>query len=247
MRFLALLILTFAPLILLIGCVPQTGQGTRIEKSNGSTGTSAWASASVHMFGGLTPADAQHMLFSDQPDQRRLAVATLSTQWEFGKHEPYLTYYRKLVHDDDFTVRAMAIRALNIARDHLSTSIFVDALKDDSEQVRLEAAKALVNLPDPAAVQPLERVLAGTRAIISPDGHQALVAESKDVRIAAADALRQYRTLDVARVLVSYLNETDFGVAWQSRQSLIALTGQDLQYDESAWLEYLVGPSKPFG
>jgi hypothetical protein len=73
------------------------------------------------------------------------------------------------------------------------------------------------------------------------------VAESKDVRIAAADALRQYRTLDVARILVTYLNETDFGVAWQSRQSLIVLTGQDLQYDESAWLQYLVGPNKPFG
>ena len=49
----------------------------------------------------------------------------------------------------------------------------------------------------------------------SPDGHPALLSESKDVRIAAADALRQYRTLDVARVLVTYLNETDFGVAWQ--------------------------------
>jgi hypothetical protein len=195
----------------------------------------------------LTPVEAQRMLHSPQPDQRRTAIAAISTRWDWGKREPYLTYYRDSVHDADFTVRAMAIRALNVARDHSSTSIFIDALKDENELVRLEAAKALANLPDPAAVHPLERVLAGTRAVLSPDGHQALVAESKDVRIAAADALRQYRTLDVARILVTYLNETDFGVAWQSRQSLIVLTGQDLQYDESAWLQYLVGPNKPFG
>ncbi len=195
----------------------------------------------------IKPADAMHDLQSTRPDRRREAIAALSTQWDFGKHEPYLGYYRSLAHDDDYTVRAMAIRALNIARDHSATSIFITALKDDNDLVRLEATKALANLPDPNAVQPLIQVLEGTRMVQSPDGHPALVSESKDVRIAAADALRQYRTLDVARVLVTYLNETDFGVAWQSRQSLITLTGQDLKYDESAWLQYLVGPSKPFG
>jgi HEAT repeat protein len=182
------------------------------------------------------------------PDARRTGIAVLVTQYPAGKLPPYPGYYQTIAqHDPDYTVRAMAIRALNVCRDHTATKIFITALGDDNEMVRLEAVKALANLPDPQAVPALERALQGTRLVSTPDGHDALVAEGKDVRIAAADALRQYRTLDVARTLVGYLNEMDFGVAWQSRQSLISLTGQDLHYDESSWLQYLVGPSKPFG
>ncbi len=182
------------------------------------------------------------------PDARRTGIAALVTRWDAGKRPPYPSYYQDIAqHDPDYTVRAMAIRALNVCRDASATHIFIDGLTDDSEQVRLESAKALANLPDPEAVPALSRILSGSRLVLTADGHQAMVAEDKDVRIAAADALRQYRTLDVARTLVGYLNEIDFGVAWQSRQSLITLTGQDLKYNEAAWLEYLVGPNKPFG
>ena len=187
-------------------------------------------------------------------DERRTGIAVLATQYVAGKRPPYPAFYQKIAQTDpDFTVRAMAIRALNICRDASATRIFIEGLRDDNELVRLESAKALANVPDPDAVAALMRTLAGTRMVMTPDGHSALVAEGKDVRIAAADALRRYRdlgasrSLDVARTLVGYLTDTDFGVAWQSRQSLIAMTGQDLRYDEAAWLQYLVGPSKPFG
>jgi hypothetical protein len=100
--------------------------------------------------------------------------------------------------------------------------------------VRWEAAKALSNIPDPSAAEPLSRTL----------GNQA---ETKDVRIAAAEALRHYRTMGVARVLAASLSGRDFGLAWQSRWSLKILTGKDLGYDESAWLGYLTGPEKPLG
>ena len=73
------------------------------------------------------------------------------------------------------------------------------------------------------------------------------VEEDKDVRMAAADALRHYKTLEVARTLVLLLSDRDFGIAWTAHHSLKALTGRDLRYDESAWLEYLTGPEKPFG
>jgi hypothetical protein len=101
--------------------------------------------------------------------------------------------------------------------------------------VRLEAAKALANLPDPAAAPALIRALA------RPD-------EARDVRIAAADALRHYPNLEVARALVAQLAGRDFGVAWQARQSLKHMTGKSgLRYDEATWLGYLTGPEKPFG
>ncbi len=110
----------------------------------------------------------------------------------------------------------------------------IAALGDENALVRLEATKALANVPDPAVVPVLIKLVNNA-------------AEDRDVRIAAADALKHYRTLDVARSLAGQLAGKDFGVAWQSRQSLERLTGRDLKYDESAWLGYLTGPGKPLG
>ena len=197
----------------------------------------------------VTPEQALQLMNNPtRADARREGIAALVTRWDFGKKPPYPHLYQQIAqHDPDPIVRAMAIRALNICRDSSATKIFITGLGDENEQIRLESAKALANIPDPDSIHPLLDRLAGTRTIMTPDGHRQVVAESKDIRIAAADALRQYRTVDVARSLISYLNEQDFGVAWQSRQSLIRLTGQDLHYDEAAWLQYIVGPGKPLG
>jgi HEAT repeat protein len=168
-------------------------------------------------------------------DERRHGINYLVDR-DFGRRDPYTERYEQIARGDkDAIVRATALRALNRARDASATPVFVGGLGDDSEFVRLEAAKALANIPDPAAAPALIRVL--TR-----------MDEARDVRIAAADALRHYRTLEVARVLVTQLSGRDFGVAWQARQSLKHMTGQrDLRYDEAGWLAYLTGPAKPFG
>ena len=189
----------------------------------------------------VSQADAVKLMDdANSADARREGIADLATNYPAGRRPPVTRHYRELaLHDPDYTVRAMAIRALNISRDATATPIFIAALDDEAEPIRLEGAKALVNVPDPAAVPGLLRRVHGTRETVV-DGHPALLPEDRDVRIAAADALRRYPTLDVERSLVGYLNETDFAVAWQARQSLIALTGLDLQYDEAAWLGYLV-------
>jgi HEAT repeat protein len=111
--------------------------------------------------------------------------------------------------------------------------VFVKALEDSSPLVRQEAAPALANIPDPNAAAPLARLVANPQ-------------EPRDVRIAAADGLKHYRTLDAGRALVGTLTSRDFGVAWQSRRSLIRLTGRDLKYDEAQWLQFLTGPERPF-
>ncbi len=46
---------------------------------------------------------------------------------------------------------------------------------------------------------------------------------------------------EVMRALVEELDDHEFGVAWQARQSLEMLTGQDFRYDSKAWLNYLAG------
>jgi hypothetical protein len=58
-------------------------------------------------------------------------------------------------------------------------------------------------------------------------------AENRDVRIAAADALRNYPTGaggGAAKALASVLSARDFGVAWQAHESLVRMTGRDLRY-----------------
>jgi len=145
--------------------------------------------------------------------------------------------YARMTMSDSADARRVGINGL-VEKDFGKRPPYTDryadlATLDADPLVRLEAAKALRRVPDPDAAEPLLKVLN------TPD-------EDKDVRIAAAEALQHYKRLDVARSLVALLSNRDFGLAWQSRRSLKSLTGRDLFYDDTAWLQYLTGPSKPF-
>ena len=177
---------------------------------------------------------AQGMENERFPDVRRRSINGL-VERDFGKRDPYTKRYAEIAQlDPDFLVRATAIRALSRARHRPATPTFIKALADAHPMVRLEAAKALANLPDPGASAPL---------VAAVNNGQ----EDRDVRIAAADALRHYRRPEVARSLAGQVGASDFGVAWQSRRSLAALTGRDMRYDQAAWLAYVNGPTKPLG
>ena len=186
-------------------------------------------------FGGDKPSRAAKLMEDGaSADARRRGINDL-VRWDFALDGPYIKRYRQIATGDpEPLVRATAIRALNRARDPLARPIFIDALRDPSVDVRIEAAKALANLPDPNAAAPLARM------VTNPE-------EDRDVRIAAASALRHYKSLEVARALIPRLGEHDFGIAWESRHSLRQITGKDLHYDEAAWLAYVSGPDKPFG
>ena len=189
----------------------------------------------VNYFAGNRPIRFVRMMENtDRPDERRVGIVHLSER-SFGQQQPYTRRYRQIAESDpDFTVRAAAIRALNRSRDREAVPIFIKSLGDESPMVRLQAAKALSNIPDPSASDTLAKTL----------GNQA---ETRDVRIAAAEALRHYRDLGVARVLAGTLSGRDFSIAWQSRWSLKIMTGEDYGYDERKWLEYLTGPTNPLG
>jgi HEAT repeat protein len=136
--------------------------------------------------------------------------------------------------DPDATVRAAALRACNWSRDRNATGIFVSVLADPKEPdpVRLEAAKGLCNLPDPAAVPTLLEVAGAPET-------------TRDIRIACTDALKYYRSLEVGRALGNLLADRDFAVAWQARRSLVYMTHRDYHMDQGAWLGYIAGPEKP--
>jgi len=189
----------------------------------------------INFASGDNPAKAVRLMEDEHSaDARRRGINDL-LRWDFAQRNPYVRRYRQIARNDaDPYVRSIAIRALNRSRDPESRPLFVEALSDASELVRLEAAKALVNLPDPAAAEPLIRLV--TKA-----------EEDRDVRIAAAEALGYYKRIEVARALTPRLGEHDFSVAWQARRSLHRLTGKDFFYNEAAWLEFISGPDKPFG
>ena len=186
-------------------------------------------------FGGDRPSRAVRLMEDGRSaDARRQGINDL-LRWDFAQGGPYVRRYRQIAKNDpDPLVRSVALRALNRARDPDARPLFIEALSDPSDLVRLEGAKALVNLPDPAAIEPLIRLVA------NPE-------EDRDIRIAAAEALKHYKKIEVARALIPRLNERDFGVSWQARRSLRRMTGRDFLYDEAAWLEYAAGPDNPFG
>jgi hypothetical protein len=189
---------------------------------------------------GDTPKRAALMLQDrSSADNRRAGINRL-VGFEYAHRPPYTTAYKIMAQeDDDPTVRAAALRACNIARDRSATPVFIQALSDrrgdsrgeqaGSEIVRLEAAKGLANLPDPNAAGPLVKLVSDPT-------------ESRDVRIAAVDALKYYRTAEVARALSGLVNDRDFSVGWQARRSLVYMTSRDFRYDEGAWLGYFSGP-----
>ena len=185
--------------------------------------------------GGDNPARSRVFMEDRQsPDKRRRGINGL-LRWDFAQRNPYVRRYGQIAKaDTDPLVRSVALRALNRSRDPGARPQFVEALSDPSVLVRLEGVKALVNLPDPAAVEPLIRLVSN-------------IEEDRDVRIAAAEALKHYKSIEVARALIPRLNERDFGVSWQARRSLRRITGKDFFYNEAAWLEYAAGPDNPFG
>jgi hypothetical protein len=184
---------------------------------------------------GDTPFNAaKNLLEPTLPERRRKAIVYLAER-DYGREQPYTKYYAEMARtDEQALVRAAAIRALNRARDKESVSTYITALGDAGEPVRLEAAKALANIPDASSVPALLRRLRD-------------MDETTDVRIAAADALRNHRTAEVATALVGILRDPKFGVSWQALQSLRLLTGRDFRFDRAAWLNYLSGAAKPFG
>jgi hypothetical protein len=187
----------------------------------------------VNYFKGNTPGRYARLMEDENfPDNRRLGISELAKK-DFARKPPYTTRYQQIFQSDpDPSVRAMAIRSLNVSRDSTAPELYIRALNDVDAAVRLEGAKALGNMPNDAAIDGLLKLLN------APE-------ESQDIRIAAASALRHYQRRAVATALVGVLDERQFGVAWQARRSLQRISGVDYAYDAPAWLEYLSNPSQP--
>ena len=206
-----------------------------------TTATTNFFAEIYHYITGETPFNAAKALLDPlNPDRRREGVVYLSKR-DFGRQEPYVKYYAELARtDEDWSVQAMAIRALNRSRRRQVIDLYIRALDDERDAVRLESAKALANMPDPSAVPSLiEHLQERAKVRISFTDRFESRDENPDVRLACADALRNFNTIEVSQALVRVLRDRSFAVSYQARESLKLITGKDYRYDQSAWLEYL--------
>jgi hypothetical protein len=203
----------------------------------------------INFYTGNTPGRYARMMEDDQSaDLRRTGILRLVTDYEFARTDPYTKRYWQIAQGDpDYLVRVAAIRALNRARMPSVTPIAVRALDDGNPLLRLEAAKALANVPDEKAVPALIRHMDALIEVRGEAGRPEQLQESRDVRVAAADALRNFPTRDVAKALTDALHDKDFEVSWQARKSLVLMTGHDFKYDQGSWREYFSKADKPFG
>lgn len=171
-----------------------------------------------------TPREYAGLIASDAstPDQRRRGVQGLVKR-SFGKQPPYTELYAELAAEDpNALVQATSVRALNRSRAKAETDVLIARLSDPSPLVRLEAAKALGNLPDPAAAGELLQVATNAE-------------EDLDVRLAAVSALRHYRDRELIERLAALLENDEFSLVFQARAALVNMTGVDLGYDPEAW------------
>ena len=196
---------------------------------------------------GETPSKYAKMMEDDRSaDQRREGILRLVADYDFARAEPYTKRYEQIAQaDPNVLVRVAAVRALNASRDPGVTPLAIRYLDDPSVLLRLEAAKALANVPDEKAIPALTRHLAAQQEVRGESGRTETAVESRDVRVACADALRNYPNKDVARTLVDALREREFEVSWQARKSLTLMTGHDFRYDAAKWRAYLDAPN-PF-
>lgn len=180
----------------------------------------------MRRLGGASPkylAHARTLASPDStPDALREALLGLA-EYEHGREPPYTEAYAQFARGSQHAlVRASAVRALSISRHAESTPLFIELLDDPDMRVRLEAAKALANVPDDAAIEPLIAVAT------SRD-------EDIDVRIATVDALKHYESAEARRALVALLEAEEFSLSWQARRSLVTGMKQDHGFDVEAW------------
>jgi hypothetical protein len=203
----------------------------------------------INFYLGKTPGRYARMMEDDQSaDVRRTGILRLVNDYEFARKDPYTRRYWQIAQGDpNDLVRVAAIRALDRSRKATVTPIAIRDMEDPNPLLRLEAAKALANVPDEKAQPALIRHMNPVIEVRGESGRMERVQESRDVRVACADALRNFPNRDVTTALVDVLRDKDFEVSWQARKSLVLLTGHDFKYDQNAWRDYFTKAEKPFG
>lgn len=171
---------------------------------------------------------------SENPDVRRKAVEAIAKSGKTGT-VPSLVRLLCLVaqKDRDAMVRSAAVQALGGVKGEGAFETLAEVLaKDENPYVRSDAARALGRQAVPEAVPVLIEAMRGDASI--------------DVRLAAEDALRNFKDRSAAEALASGLGKSDIAEVQKCWESLRYMTGQDLPRQIAAWDAYLASAEDPF-
>ncbi|MBN1764266.1 MAG: HEAT repeat domain-containing protein [Sedimentisphaerales bacterium] len=172
-------------------------------------------------------AKIQKQLLSPDADIRREGVVSLEKK-DYVKMEVTPRILRIMaIQDPDPQVRAAAVGVLSRIDD--DRNALLETLKaastDTSALVRMECIFPLSRHDDEAGQDILLDMLNNDT--------------SSEIRTEVAAALRFYNSRKVVYTLLAGLTDLEFGVSYQSRESLKELTGQDFGYDQGAWKKWI--------
>lgn len=174
----------------------------------------------------VSPAQAAEMATDPYSAENRYKGVTLLSSADFGGQPVYIELYITGLADEDASVRGASVRALGHHGDPEHAPLLIEAMGDSDDFVRLEAARAMQRVHSNQAIDPL---------LVLVDEQQE---KNMDVRAAAADALGQYQQTRVVLGLISALSDSRLGVNNRVQHSLMMLTGQNLGFDQRAWLDW---------
>jgi hypothetical protein len=153
----------------------------------------------------------------------------------FAAGDPYIRLFEENARDEDASVRAASIRGLanHGSPDHVP--LIAAALDDESEIVRMEAARGLQRIHGSAAISPL---MSHTRESVEP---------LQEIRAEAAHALGQYAEPRVLQELIRAIREDpSLAVNASALEAMQTLTGKDFGLDHNAWTRWLATTEDPF-
>ena len=218
-------------LTMLLACAPLCGCGQDL----GFGGRSAGSDSVLDLF--APPSQEQVIAWAADPvdpDKRQRGMLFLANA-PYGGAEAFLRMYELALDDADAGVRAAATRALAFHGAPRHAPMIAQLLvRDPSELVRREAARALQRIHDPAVIPSLADAVDERRE------------EDADVREFASIALGQYANGRGLQALISALQDRHLRVNAAALGSLRTLTGEDFGYDTGAWVRWVAETDNAF-
>lgn len=208
--------------LLLIGC-------DAMELNTQPGATSVFAA-----FADPSPSEAAKWAIDKYDPNNRYRGTLLLAGAPFAGEPVYMELFRDNSDDTDPGVRGAAVRAIALHGQPDDAKILIEHLKDADTSVRIEAARGLQRLHNPAAIDGLLEALDAEKEA------------EDDVRIEAALALGQYADNKVLEQLITSLADPSLAVNRNTLFSLRSLTGQDFGYDQKAWLLWYKGAGDAF-
>ncbi len=194
----------------------------------------------------VSPVEAAQAMVDPYDADKRFRGTAMIAHAPFGGEDVYVKIYADHVQNDtDMGVRAVSARALGLHGKPEHAPLIAPLLKSPDRTVRLEAARALQRLHNPAVVDALVEAAAAERLVRGPEPSRTGEVDAQ-VRAEACTALGQYAQPKVLNALIDGVDDDQLVVNKAARESLKVLTGQDFGEDRRAWLTWLKGTPNPF-